>query len=131
MKTLNISMMRTRRDFIKICSVGLGATALTASAVNWVVGASTPKGSLKDFRGVRRVPTYCEVCFWKCAGWSYVTEDGQVQKIIGNVDDPQCKGRLCPRGTGGVGMFSDPDRLKTPLIRDKKRGTNLSQSDMG
>ena len=33
------------------------------------------------------------------------------------MDDPQCNGRLCPRGTGGVGMFSDPDRLKTPLIR--------------
>jgi thiosulfate reductase / polysulfide reductase chain A len=28
-----------------------------------------------------------------------------------------CNGRLCPRGTGGVGMYYDEDRLKTPLIR--------------
>ena len=114
--------MRTRRDFIKICSLGLGATALTGGTVKWVVGASAPKADPKNFKGVRRVPTYCEVCFWKCAGWSYVTENGEVQKIIGNGDDPQCNGRLCPRGTGGVGMFSDPDRLKTPLIRVTKDG---------
>ncbi len=114
--------MRTRRDFIKIASIGLGATALAGGSVKWVIGASAPKSDSKSFRGVRRVPTYCEVCFWKCAGWSYVTENGQIQKIIGNADDPQCKGRLCPRGTGGVGMFSDPDRLKTPLIRVTNNG---------
>ncbi len=119
--------MRTRRDFIKICSVGLGATALTGGAVKWVVGASSATTELKNFSGARRVPTYCEVCFWKCAGWSFVTENGQIQKIIGNRDDPQCKGRLCPRGTGGVGMFSDPDRLKTPLIRVTKDGIQTYQ----
>ncbi len=112
--------MRTRRDFIKICSLGLGATALTGWAVNWVVGANvsgTSSLAFSPLQGGRRVPTYCEVCFWKCAGWSHVLENGQIQKITGNIDDPQCNGRLCPRGTGGVGMFSDPDRLKTPLIR--------------
>ena len=116
--------MRTRRDFIKISSLGLGATVLAGGAFK-VVGATAPttlSSAVKNTKGARRVPTYCEVCFWKCAGWSYVTESGQIQKIIGNGDDPQCKGRLCPRGTGGVGMFSDPDRLKTPLIRVTKGG---------
>ena len=117
--------MRTRRDFIKICSLGLGATALTGVVVNRVVGTNVSKTSSSALRpppGGRRVPTYCEVCFWKCAGWTHVLENGQIQKIVGNGDDPQCNGRLCPRGTGGVGMFSDPDRLKTPLIRVTKGG---------
>jgi len=117
--------MRTRRDFIKISSLGLGAAALTGGMVNWVVGANSSKnlstGSQSLVPG-KKVATYCEVCFWKCAGWAYVTPNNQIQKIIGNADDPQCNGRLCPRGTGGVGMFSDPDRLKTPLMRVTKDG---------
>jgi thiosulfate reductase/polysulfide reductase chain A len=117
--------MHTRRSFIKISSLGLGATALTGGMAKWVIGASAPKlltAGSKSGPAFRIVPTYCEVCFWKCAGWAYVTEDGKIQKIIGNANDPQCNGRLCPRGTGGVGMFSDPDRLKTPLIRVTKNG---------
>ena len=70
----------------------------------------------------KKLPTYCEVCFWKCAGWAYVNDDGGIQKIIGNQDDPQCNGRLCPRGTGGVGMYNDKDRLKKPLMRVMKNG---------
>ena len=111
--------MHTRRDFIKIGSLGLGATALTGGVANWVIGASSAK---PIGPGLRRVPTYCEVCFWKCAGWAHVTPDNKIQKITGHADDPQCNGRLCPRGTGGVGMFSDPDRLKRPLIRVTKNG---------
>jgi thiosulfate reductase/polysulfide reductase chain A len=71
---------------------------------------------------LNRTPTYCEVCFWKCAAWAYTDEAGQVIKLIGNDKDPHCFGRLCPRGTGGVGMYSDNDRLKTPLIRTNENG---------
>ncbi len=117
--------MHTRRKFIKIGSLGLGAAALTTGLANWVVGSASSKNSSNGSQSLaygKKVATYCEVCFWKCAGWAYVTPNGQIQKIIGNDDDPQCNGRLCPRGTGGVGMFSDPDRLKTPLIRVTKDG---------
>ncbi|HAQ18280.1 MAG TPA: nitrate reductase [Prolixibacteraceae bacterium] len=117
--------MHTRRNFIKISSLGLGATAIVGGTIHWVVGASSSKklsGGLNSPPVWKKVPTYCEVCFWKCAGWSYVSEKGQIQKIIGNDNDPQCNGRLCPRGTGGVGMFTDPDRLKTPLMRVTKNG---------
>lgn len=117
--------MKTRRDFIKISALGLGATAAAGGAAKWVFG--DPVGDLMAGAGdespeLKTFPTYCEVCFWKCAGWAYVNEQGGIQKITGNLDDPQCNGRLCPRGTGGVGMFSDPDRLKTPLMRVIKNG---------
>ena len=36
--------------------------------------------------------------------------------------DPGCRGRLCPRGTAGVGAHYDPDRLQSPLIRVGERG---------
>jgi len=51
-----------------------------------------------------------------------VNGNNEIVKIIGNDDDPHCNGRLCPRGTGGIGMYNDEDRLKTPLIREEKDG---------
>lgn len=99
--------------------MGIGATAIAGGTLKWAMGNSSKNlstGSPTLAFG-KKVPTYCEVCFWKCAGWTYVTPNNQIQKIIGNELDPQCNGRLCPRGTGGVGMYTDPDRLKTPLMR--------------
>ncbi len=112
--------MKTRRDFIKISALGLGATAAIGGVGKWVFGSPAAGFQNTDESSsgqLKRFPTYCEVCFWKCAGWAYVNQDGGISKITGNEDDPQCNGRLCPRGTGGVGMFSDVDRLKTPLMR--------------
>ena len=43
-------------------------------------------------------------------------------KIEGNPDDPLSRGRLCPRGTGGVGAYFDSDRLRAPLMRRRLRG---------
>lgn len=116
--------MRTnRRQFIKISALGVGGVAAASTTG---MGGSFLSIFDSDKEGMdinfKRTPTYCEVCFWKCAGWTNVDKEGNIVKIIGNDDDPHCNGRLCPRGTGGVGMYNDTDRLKTPLIR--VRGEN-------
>jgi len=115
--------MGTRRDFIRITSLGSGGLALGASTFSWSKGLAVAEALIgnKQEEPVR-TPTYCELCFWKCAGWVYKNEKGEIQKITGNDDDPHCNGRLCPRGTGGVGMYNDTDRLKKPLIRTQERG---------
>ena len=110
-------MNQTRRDFLKISSLGIGGVALSAPLFNWANGAIASDQPPVSEESINRTPTYCEVCFWKCAGWVYKNDEGDIWKIIGNDDDPHCNGRLCPRGTGGVGMYYDEDRLKTPLIR--------------
>lgn len=109
-------MKTNRRDFIKLSAMGLGASMFTGSAVKWA-SEKVLGEEVVDELLTTRYPTYCEVCFWKCAGWTYVDQKGDVKKIIGHKDDPHCNGRLCPRGTGGVGMYTDEDRLKTPLMR--------------
>ena len=69
--------MKTRRDFIKISALGLGATAVTAGAAKGVLGSSLfGNDHENETETLRRVPTYCEVCFWKCAGWVYKNEEG-------------------------------------------------------
>jgi thiosulfate reductase/polysulfide reductase chain A len=114
-------MGSSRREFIKISALGLGALGLAGTASNWALASLIDSPGL-DADGVRLTPTYCEICFWKCAGWVHSRKDGDIWKIEGHQDDPHCSGRLCPRGTGGVGMYEDEDRLKTPLIRVEENG---------
>ncbi|MGE5318154.1 MAG: molybdopterin-dependent oxidoreductase, partial [Chloroflexota bacterium] len=116
--------MKTRREFIKISAVGIGAAAIATQGSKFGLGLPLFAGEEpgKNSGEIRQIPTYCEVCFWKCAAWAHVDANGKVLKVTGNPADPQCNGRLCPRGTGGIGMLYDDDRLKTPLIRVTENG---------
>ena len=117
-------MDNSRRSFIKISALGASGIAFTTTALSAIPSDMNSNGAKDKKIGsiLSRSATYCEVCFWKCAAWVYSDEKGNIQKIIGNENDPHCYGRLCPRGTGGVGMYTDEDRLKTPLIRTKIDG---------
>jgi thiosulfate reductase/polysulfide reductase chain A len=108
----------SRRRFLQIsgATAGVAAAGGGLGTLSRRLGADEPTD-----RGIRKVPTFCDVCFWKCGAIAYV-RDGKLWKIEGNPDDPLSRGRLCPRGTGGVGAHVDPDRLKYPLIRRQKRG---------
>ena len=117
--------MTSRREFIKISFLGAGALATGAGPYKALKAFSFPEEAKGLFVDLKRTPTYCEVCFWKCAGWVYKTSEGKIWKITGNDDDQHSNGRLCPRGTGGVGMYYDDDRLKTPLIRTEERGKQV------
>lgn len=108
----------SRRDFLKISGTGLTAAALSAAYSPLLGASNSSKGPASS---VTKTPTYCEICFWKCAGFGHV-ENGRLWKITGNPADPLCNGRLCPRGTGGVGVYYEPERLRTPLMRFEKGG---------
>lgn len=119
-KTIN------RRDFIKIS--GAGAGAIAAGGVLYK-GLAENQSEISEKTNstngkIEKTPTYCEICFWKCAGWTY-KKDGKPWKIVGNEIDPNSNGRFCPRGTGGIGAYTDKDRLKTPLIRTEERGKQV------
>jgi thiosulfate reductase/polysulfide reductase chain A len=109
----------SRRRFLKISAATFGATAAVAywdPLTQAAVAADAPAG------GVKTIPTFCEMCFWRCGGIAHV-RDGKLWKFEGNPLDPQSRGRLCPRGTGAVGSYYDPDRLQKPLIRRGARGS--------
>lgn len=117
--------MASRRDFIKISAMGAGVLVAGAGAYKVIKVLSSPEEVKKLVVDLKRTPTYCEICFWKCAGWVYKTSEGKIWKIVGNDEDQHSNGRFCPRGTGGVGMYFDEDRLKTPLIRVEDRGKQV------
>ncbi len=105
-----------RRNFLHICGLGsLGAT----------LGGCLPWPSVHAQEGIvadRVVPTTCEMCFWKCGVEAHVRGD-EVVALTGNPHHPLSRGRLCPRGVGGLGLLYDPDRLNMPLIRVGERGS--------
>ena len=108
----------SRRRFLQISGVAAGLAAAGGGARALRAGASAAEPAEK---GVRTVPTYCDICFWKCGAIAYV-KDGRLWKVEGNPADPLSRGRLCPRGTAGVGAHFDSDRLRAPLVRRQKRG---------
>jgi thiosulfate reductase/polysulfide reductase chain A len=110
----------SRRRFLKISAATFGAAA-AATATQWEPISRLANAADVPGSGVREVPTFCEMCFWRCSGIAHV-RDGRLWKFVGNPKDPQSRGRLCPRGTGAVGAYYDPDRLQRPLIRRGKRG---------
>lgn len=107
----------SRRKFLKISGATIGMAAAGTAVLKGMqlLGTSTAK------TGLETIPTFCDICFWKCGAIAHV-KDGKLWKVEGNPDDPLSRGRLCPRGTGGVGAHYDPDRLRSPLIRKSTRG---------
>ncbi|MHB8872416.1 MAG: molybdopterin-containing oxidoreductase family protein [Myxococcaceae bacterium] len=108
-----------RRSFLKITGTTVAAGAAASAGLLSLsgAGASLPVAVTPD----RVVPTFCELCFWKCGVLAYV-KDEKVYKLEGNPKHPLSNGKLCPRGAGGLGALYDPDRLKTPLIRTREGG---------
>ena len=117
--------MTSRRNFIRMTVIGAGSLAVGVSSINILKAVSSAEKGKNLVIDLKRTPTYCEICFWKCAGWVYKTSEGKIWKIVGNDDDQHCNGRFCPRGTGGAGMYYDVDRLKKPLIRVEERGKQV------
>jgi thiosulfate reductase/polysulfide reductase chain A len=111
----------SRRKFLKITGTSAGALA-ASSALPSLPFASDALTALHEEQGeVTTIPTYCDICFWKCGAIAHV-KNGKLWKVEGNPLDPLSRGRLCPRGTGGIGAHYDPDRLRSPLIRRSVRG---------
>ncbi len=110
-----------RREFIRIGSGAAGVAMLGGLTTDWF-GAYPNSLPDPQTNGDRVVPSFCELCFWKCGILAHV-KNGRVTKIKGNPLDPLSRGHLCPRGAGGTGLLYDPDRLKKPLIRVDSRGS--------
>lgn len=78
-------------------------------------------------RDVEWIPSICNFCSTLCnvkAGVKEVAGKRRVVKIEGNPESPLNRGKTCARGQSGIFQIYDPDRLKTPLIREpgSKRG---------
>src|SRR4051794_41069303 len=58
----------------------------------------------------------CPFCEATC-GLEVEHSDGRVTKVRGDAQDVFSKGFLCPKGVSLMELHDDPDRLRTPMIR--------------
>jgi anaerobic selenocysteine-containing dehydrogenase len=59
----------------------------------------------------------CPLCEATC-GLRFTVDDGVVTGIRGDADDVLSHGFVCPKGASLRELHEDPDRLRTPLIRE-------------
>jgi anaerobic selenocysteine-containing dehydrogenase len=59
----------------------------------------------------------CPLCEATC-GLELTIEDGHVSKIRGDAQDVFSHGFICPKGYALKALHEDPDRVRTPLIRN-------------
>ena len=107
-----------RRTFLKIA--GLGSISLAA-------GCSPPEKNLfslvqaPDDMVTGKATWYASTCRECPAGCGILAKnrEGRVIKIEGNPLHPINKGKLCMRGQAALQAIYNPDRIKTPLLREK------------
>lgn len=58
----------------------------------------------------------CPLCEATC-GLALTVEDGRVTAIRGDADHVFSRGFICPKGAALAELHEDPDRLRTPLVR--------------
>ena len=119
-----------RRDFLKV--VGASSAAIAATGC-------LPEDTGKLIQYVRSpdetVPgvssyyaTTCRECAAGC-GLIAETRDGRVIKLEGNPDHPLNHGALCARGQSALQALYNPDRLRTPMVKENGAWKTISWDD--
>ena len=77
----------TRRQFIKIAGASTGAVVAGSALTTRFFGFDADAVYDPGTDGDRVVPTFCDMCFWKCGVLAHV-RNGKVTKINGNPAHP-------------------------------------------
>ena len=116
-----------RRTFLKIAGL---------SSISFAVGCTPPQKNLfslvhaPDDMVVGEPTWYASTCRECPAGCGILAKnrEGRVIKIEGNPLHPINKGGVCMRGQAAVQAIFNPDRLKTPLLKENGKWQPLSFS---
>ena len=115
-------MKITRRHFLKI---GFSSAAV-AGLGGPLAGCFSPPVEVprKVVRTAGKAASVASTCLLCPAGCGIRGEilDGRLEKILGNPQHPNNRGKLCSRGHAGINTLYDPDRLLYPLKRSGGRG---------
>jgi formate dehydrogenase major subunit len=109
----------TRRDFLKVTGVGVGALALSELGFD-LAHAYQVRQNLR-IAGATQSHSICPYCAVGCALVAYTRKnsDGTVQllQIEGDPDSPITEGRLCPKGATAMQLATSTRRAGHPKYR--------------
>jgi anaerobic selenocysteine-containing dehydrogenase/Fe-S-cluster-containing dehydrogenase component len=107
-----------RRDFLKLLGLGVAGTASGCAAppadklIPYLVAPNDVIPGVPYWYA-----TTCRECSAGC-GVLAKQREGRVIKLEGNPAHPVNQGGLCARGQAALQGLYDPDRLKTPMVRE-------------
>ena len=109
----------TRRNFLKIATLGAGASILAgcANPRRWVTLEPYVRAPEEQLAGV--ATWYASTCRMCPAGCGIIVRimNGRALKIEGNPESPLNQGKLCARGQAGLQLLYNPDRLDAPVTQ--------------
>ena len=111
-----------RGNTSKIATFGDKAIAGSACVSCGECVIRCPVGALavkKPQRSVREVKTICPYCGVGCSLFLGIKED-TIVNVRADKESPVNKGHLCVKGRFGLGFVHSPDRLASPLLKEKK-----------
>ncbi len=81
-----------------------------------------PHGALTEPKSaIRTTDTHCPYCALQCGMTLLADDDGRLS--VTARDFPTNRGGLCRKGWTAAALLDSPERLLTPLLRDRKGGT--------
>lgn len=118
-------MKINRRTFVKAggATVATGVLLSKLDLGNKLLRAAPAGATQADEKVVANV---CQQCPAGC-GIIVRVVNGRAVKIEGNPRYPSNKGKLCPKGSAGLQVLYDPDRIHGPLKRAGERGAGKWQ----
>ncbi|MGA8240042.1 MAG: hypothetical protein WB818_05675, partial [Desulfobacterales bacterium] len=113
-----------RRTFLKL--VGMGSMSIAAGCSPEYQGGPYPHKTLfslvqaPDDMVIGEPTWYASTCRECPAGCGVLAKnrEGRVIKVEGNPLHPINRGRLCMRGQAALQAIYNPDRIKTPLLKE-------------
>ena len=109
----------SRRDFLRLGGVAAGSAAALGALKNAFRAEARPE--LQTAAQERIVPSTCHLCSAGC-GILVRVADGKAVKLEGNPMHPVNQGSLCPKGQAAPELLYNPDRLTSPMRRNRVTG---------
>ncbi len=113
-------MQVTRRQFFKVCAVGIGTSSVAALGFSTDALADVRPYKLAASSETRNTCPYCSVScglIMHSLGDKAKNAEPSIFHIEGDPDHPVNRGTLCPKGAGLVDFIHSPNRLKHPEYR--------------
>ncbi len=117
-----------RRTFLKIA--GMGGLSIATGCDSRPEKTLFSQVRTSDDQVAGRATWYASTCRECPAGCGILAKnvDGRVIKVEGNPMHPINKGKLCMRGQAALQGIYNPDRIKTPLLKEKNGWHPISLS---